>query len=324
MAVPVPARRPSRDHRTPRRERVGVRGSTAASSGQWRRMTLVMPFLVDPVHAERRVDLGPEVDGEEPVALQAPRRHQDEDAERGVGEAEAGRRRLRRAGRRRCRPRRCCGRPRAGGVRSPRSRRDLLEAAHARAVQARRGSRCSAARRGGGSGRGRRPTGRRSRPSRSKRLQRAREVVQGDRAGVGDPEGVEGVVQPERAQLPRRPRRPGCRGTSRRPSSSPLGVVARSGSRRAAADASGRRWRSPRSASTARRGGRASSCGMPTRGVLVEQPDAEPGQPVARRAARSSWPSARCRSTSVPRIAGVHSTVWILAISAETISRAVW
>ena len=28
--------------------------------------------------------------------------------------------------------------------------------------------------------------------------------------------------------------------------------------------------------------------------------------------------------TSVPRIAGVHSTVWIFAISAETISRAVW
>ena len=28
--------------------------------------------------------------------------------------------------------------------------------------------------------------------------------------------------------------------------------------------------------------------------------------------------------TSVPRIAGVHSTVWILAISAETIRRAVW
>ena len=29
-------------------------------------------------------------------------------------------------------------------------------------------------------------------------------------------------------------------------------------------------------------------------------------------------------SASVPRIAGVHSMVWILAISAETISRAVW
>ena len=28
--------------------------------------------------------------------------------------------------------------------------------------------------------------------------------------------------------------------------------------------------------------------------------------------------------TSVPRMAGVHSIVWILAMSAETISRAVW
>ena len=52
-------------------------------------MTLVMPLLVDPVQAERRVDLGPEVHGQETVALQPPRRHQDEDAERGVAEAEA-------------------------------------------------------------------------------------------------------------------------------------------------------------------------------------------------------------------------------------------
>ena len=42
----------------------------------------------DPVHAERRIDLGPEIDGEEAVALQPARRHQDEDAEGRVGEAE--------------------------------------------------------------------------------------------------------------------------------------------------------------------------------------------------------------------------------------------
>ena len=36
-----------------------------------------------------RVDLRPEVVGEEAIALQPPRRHQDEDAERGFAEAEA-------------------------------------------------------------------------------------------------------------------------------------------------------------------------------------------------------------------------------------------
>ncbi len=50
--------------------------------------------LGDPAHALGRVGLRGEVGGEEAVALQPPRCHQDEDAERGVAEAEAGRRRL--------------------------------------------------------------------------------------------------------------------------------------------------------------------------------------------------------------------------------------
>ena len=48
----------------------------------------------DPVDAERRIDLGPEIHGQEAVALQPPRGHQDEDAEGRIAEAEAGRRRL--------------------------------------------------------------------------------------------------------------------------------------------------------------------------------------------------------------------------------------
>src|SRR4029450_6060722 len=50
--------------------------------------------VVHPVDAGRRVDVGGEVLGDEAVALQPPRRHQDEDPEGGVAEAEAGRRGL--------------------------------------------------------------------------------------------------------------------------------------------------------------------------------------------------------------------------------------
>src|SRR5215510_14996798 len=46
-------------------------------------------IVVDPVHAELGVDLGAKVVGEEPVALEAPRGHQDEDAEDGIAEPES-------------------------------------------------------------------------------------------------------------------------------------------------------------------------------------------------------------------------------------------
>src|SRR5262245_27031979 len=48
--------------------------------------------VAHPGEAGWRVDLGREVLGVEPVALEAPRRHQDEDAEGRVREAEARRR----------------------------------------------------------------------------------------------------------------------------------------------------------------------------------------------------------------------------------------
>jgi hypothetical protein len=50
---------------------------------------------VDPLDPGLGVDLGPELGGEEAVALQPPRRHQDEHPERRVGEPEPGRERLR-------------------------------------------------------------------------------------------------------------------------------------------------------------------------------------------------------------------------------------
>ncbi len=63
--------------------------------------------------------------------------------------------------------------------------------------------------------------------------------------------------------------------------------------------------------------------GMPDGRLAVEQPDAEPGQPVV--GGRAVQLDLRPRSiVLVPRIAGVHSTVWIFAIRAETIRRAVW
>ena len=58
--------------------------------GQHRRHVVV----VDPAHPLGGVGGGREVGGEEPVALQAPRRHEDEDPERGVAEPEPGWRRL--------------------------------------------------------------------------------------------------------------------------------------------------------------------------------------------------------------------------------------
>src|SRR5262245_66154246 len=50
--------------------------------------------ILHPCEARRRIDLRREVGGVEAVALEAARRHQDEDAERGVGESETRRRRL--------------------------------------------------------------------------------------------------------------------------------------------------------------------------------------------------------------------------------------
>src|SRR5262245_14699111 len=44
--------------------------------------------FLDPLDAVLGIDLGAIVPGEEPVALQAPRRHQDEEAEGGLAEAE--------------------------------------------------------------------------------------------------------------------------------------------------------------------------------------------------------------------------------------------
>ena len=69
--------------------------------------------LLDVVEAELRVDLRAVVVGEEPIALQAPRRHQDEDAERRVAEAEALAAAARRRGRSSDRPARgrCCRPP---------------------------------------------------------------------------------------------------------------------------------------------------------------------------------------------------------------------
>ena len=93
---------------------------------------------------ERRVDLGPEVDGEEPVALQPPGRHQQEDPERGVAEPEARRRLSPRATRPRCRSRRPIRRARRAGAASP-DRRSAPESAGCAAGAGRPGSRCSAA-----------------------------------------------------------------------------------------------------------------------------------------------------------------------------------
>src|SRR5437764_15285381 len=44
---------------------------------------------LDPLHTTRRVDLGRVVSGEEAVALEPARRHEDEDAKRRVAEAES-------------------------------------------------------------------------------------------------------------------------------------------------------------------------------------------------------------------------------------------
>src|SRR5262249_2728586 len=45
----------------------------------------------NPVDAQRRVDLGPEINGQEPIALEAPRSHQQEYAKGGITEAETHR-----------------------------------------------------------------------------------------------------------------------------------------------------------------------------------------------------------------------------------------
>ena len=50
--------------------------------------------VLDPIQPDLRVDLRRVVVGVEAIALQAARRHQDEDAERRVAEAEAFRQRL--------------------------------------------------------------------------------------------------------------------------------------------------------------------------------------------------------------------------------------
>ena len=62
--------------------------------------------------------------------------------------------------------------------------------------------------------------------------------------------------------------------------------------------------------------------GMPPRACAsISQMPSLVSQSLA--AVRTSWPSCRSRALGA-RIAGVHSTVWILAISAETIRRALW
>src|SRR5215467_11303427 len=46
--------------------------------------------VLHPCEPRRRIDLRPEIDSEEAVALEPPRSHQDEDAESGIGKAEVG------------------------------------------------------------------------------------------------------------------------------------------------------------------------------------------------------------------------------------------
>ena len=65
--------------------------SRGASDGSWRSITSRMPLLLDPVDARRRIDLRRIVVGQEAVALEPPSGHQDEDAEGGIGDGEAGR-----------------------------------------------------------------------------------------------------------------------------------------------------------------------------------------------------------------------------------------
>ena len=82
------------DDRPPGRESAAT---LRKQRGQFRTVPLddaLHAVVGHPVHAERRVDLGPEVDVEEAIALQPPRGHQDENAEGGVAEAKAFRRRF--------------------------------------------------------------------------------------------------------------------------------------------------------------------------------------------------------------------------------------
>src|SRR5262245_1220626 len=81
----------ARGHRPPRRE--GPAGARQHSS-KFRAVPqndTRHAILGDPVHAEGRIDFGTEIDREKAVALEAARRHEDEDTEGGVGEAETGR-----------------------------------------------------------------------------------------------------------------------------------------------------------------------------------------------------------------------------------------
>src|SRR5208283_2248199 len=76
------------DDRPPRGERARRAGQDAGQVWAVAEDDAGHAVVGDPVHAERRVDLRAEVDGEEAVALQPPRGHQDEYAEGGVGEPE--------------------------------------------------------------------------------------------------------------------------------------------------------------------------------------------------------------------------------------------
>ena len=78
----------SRRRALPRRERVRDALERRLELGEVPQQQRPHRVVLDPVEALLRVDLGPEVVGEEAVRLEPPRRHQDEDPERGVAEAE--------------------------------------------------------------------------------------------------------------------------------------------------------------------------------------------------------------------------------------------
>ena len=152
-------------------------------------------------------------------------------------------------------------------------------------------------------------------------LEEAREVVQADDArDAAGPERVEDVGHRDLVHHRRRPR-PG-EVAEAWPRGSRASSVARAeaSSRRGRADASGRRRRTPRSASTGRRSGSPREPGMP---LITSLSLRRPKRSCSRSPARPHQ-FARMPIYVVGWLitAGVHSTVWILAISAALISRA--
>src|ERR1700730_4026315 len=71
----------------PRREAIGDPFQRGPKLGELAQQGRLHRIVANPSHSELGVDLGPEVVGEETVALQAPRGHQDENPEGGVAEA---------------------------------------------------------------------------------------------------------------------------------------------------------------------------------------------------------------------------------------------